>query len=530
MSKLINILLVIFVIAGCSASSSQENFKSVHPVIAAEPVSSDNFFRSRLLSNGQSEQIAYEAIVDEKGDVISFEMRDYYFQFPDSLIRSHLKRYADPIVEKTQFEPVIRNGQPIKFQTSVYVDVFPPERTAKFLNSMPPIDWNDLSITLSRSGCFGTCPSYTVEITGTGEVSYHGHGFVVVEGSQSYTISKDVVAGLVEKFDQANFWNLEDEYRAEITDSSTHVITFKTGSYEKTIVDYVGMLTGMPHSVKRLQAEIDRIAGTRKWISGDENTVPFLVSSGYDFQSIAAQKTLVSATDFSSEDLAIAILDQGVQLDSFFADYPDCSECGPNPTTFARVAKMAVRRYKTQLFDKLDQAGWIAKLDEQSKNELLFLAADANNPQIVGRLLELGAGHRFNNSTPLVAVMDNLFAQNSTDSDRKKVVRMLLAAGADVDATGPLDGTPLQHAYDDDIEFVKILLEAGANVNAGSIDPLNEVENTSSSILYKTENEDVALLVIGHGADIALRSEDGKTLAQLADERSWTKVKGLLDK
>lgn len=528
MDKLIQALLIALFVAGCSSNSERETLGDDYPVIRAEAISGENYIRSMLVSNGQREQIAYEVIVDEEGRVISFEMRDYFYDFPDSLIRSHLKRYTDLKVEQTIFDPVIRNGKPIKFQTSVYVNVYPPERTSKTSNTKPPIDWNDLSVTLSRSGCFGTCPAYEVEITGTGDVNYHGHGFVVIEGVQNYTISKDAIAGLVDEFDQANFWNLEDEYRQTVTDNPTYVISFRTGSHSKTVVDYVGLPVGMPYAVRELQERIDAVSKTARWVRGNRETVASLKSNGFDFSSLESQKALIGAIEYSSEEIAVELLNQKVPLDTDYAEYPDCDECGPNPKTYARALKSAVHRNREPLFHRLDKDGWTTKLNQTQKDELLWLAAKSNNPNLVRQLLDRGAGFGYNNSSPLVAALDNDFFQTSTDKDRQEVVRILLAAGVNLEAKNGIGYTALQHAYDEKVEIVKMLLDAGADVNAGSIDPLNDIENTSSSILYITEDEGIAILAIEQGADTSLKSEEGKTLIELARERSWLQVTKLL--
>jgi len=528
MNSLVQTLIVTLFLFGCSSSSSQGGFGDDYPVISAESISGENFFRSRLIEEGQSEQIAYEALVDTKGNVVSFKMRDYFFRFPDSLIRSHLKRYADRKVEQTKFDPVIRNGMPIEFQTSVYVNVYPPERVPKTSNSMPSIDWNDLSITLARSGCFGTCPAYTVEITGTGNVNYQGHGYVIVDGSQHYKIAKDAVKHLVHRFDEANFWNLEDEYRHAVTDNPTYVISFQSGDYRKTVTDYVGLRVGMPYAVRQLQEQIDVVASTERWVRGNQDTVASLKSSNFNFNSVRAQRSLISAIEYSSEGLAVELLDQRIPLNTEYADYPDCEECGPNPKTYARALKSAVRRDRERLFDRLNEDGWTAKLDQNSKDELLWLAAQSNNPDLVANLLNQGAGLNYNNSSPLVAALDNDFFQTSTDDDRQRVVQLLVAAGVNLEAKNGIGYTALQHAHDETIEIVRILLDAGADVNAGSIDPLNDIENTSSSLVYITEDEEIALLAIERGADISLKSEEGKTLKELARERSWASVIKLL--
>ncbi len=51
-------------------------------------------------------------------------------------------------------------------------------------------DPSSVKITLLRSGCFGTCPSYQVEVHGDGTVLYEGYGYVAVEGQHRDSIPR----------------------------------------------------------------------------------------------------------------------------------------------------------------------------------------------------------------------------------------------------------------------------------------------------------------------------------------------------
>jgi hypothetical protein len=131
----------------------------------------------------------------------------------------------------------------------------------------------DVSITLTRSVCFGFCPDYTVTITGDGQVHYEGRRFVNVVGRRTATIPREAVAGLVRRFDQIGFHRLRDAYRAEVTDLPTYSVSIAREGRSKTVVDYGGTSAGMPQSVRELQNEIDRVAGTAQWVLRDGQPV-----------------------------------------------------------------------------------------------------------------------------------------------------------------------------------------------------------------------------------------------------------------
>ena len=136
-----------------------------------------------------------------------------------------------------------------------------------------PVTQTDVVISLVRSVCYGFCPSYTVAITGEGEVTYVGRGFVNVVGEQRATIPPADVARLLERFDAIGFDSLRDEYRAAITDIPTYTVALERNGRRKTVVDYGGQGVGMPHSVRVLEDEIDRVAGTARWVLRDGEPV-----------------------------------------------------------------------------------------------------------------------------------------------------------------------------------------------------------------------------------------------------------------
>lgn len=135
---------------------------------------------------------------------------------------------------------------------------------------------DDVRITLSRDACFGFCPAYTVTITGAGDVVYNGRSFVAVTGEQRGHVSRDDVAALLTRFDAVGFQSLRDEYRANVTDLPTYTLTLERNGITKTVLDYGGGMVGMPDAVHALQDEVDRVAGTERWVrrNGQPVTTP----------------------------------------------------------------------------------------------------------------------------------------------------------------------------------------------------------------------------------------------------------------
>lgn len=130
-----------------------------------------------------------------------------------------------------------------------------------------------VTITLTRSVCFGFCPDYTVSIDQDGAVSYEGRRFVNVVGTQHSQIPVSDVQALLAQFDAVNFMSLRDEYRSPITDNPTYTLTLVRNGRTKTVVDYAGPRAGMPQAVRDLEDEIDRVTNTAQWVLRDGQRV-----------------------------------------------------------------------------------------------------------------------------------------------------------------------------------------------------------------------------------------------------------------
>jgi len=97
--------------------------------------------------------------------------------------------------------------------------------------------------------------------------------------------------------------------------------------------------------------------------------------------------------------------------------------------------------------------------------------------------------------------------------DIAMVARLLIAAGADVDARDHIHGNTLLHEVPD-ADTAKVLIAAGARINLRNKD--------GQTPLMLTLDEDVARLLIDAGADTSIRDNNGKTALDLARELQLT--------
>ncbi len=125
-------------------------------------------------------------------------------------------------------------------------------------------EYEDVTITLERTICFGFCPDYVVMIHGDGLVEYEGRNFVAVEGRQTARISEESVRELVNEFYSSGFFSLEDRYEQQVTDLPSQTTSITIDGKTKTVYRY-----GFePHRLADLEDKIDEIAQTEKWVKG----------------------------------------------------------------------------------------------------------------------------------------------------------------------------------------------------------------------------------------------------------------------
>ena len=141
---------------------------------------------------------------------------------------------------------------------------------------VPPIEWadthtpfseisnrNSLRMAIERTGCYGMCPSYSLEVRGNGDVFFDAKGNVPAQGHFRTHISHDAVDHVLASFRNADYLSLKDEYVAMITDHPTCITSIQFDDIRKSVRDYVGFAAGMPEVVWKVEDDMDQISQTR---------------------------------------------------------------------------------------------------------------------------------------------------------------------------------------------------------------------------------------------------------------------------
>lgn len=428
-------------------------------------------------------------------------------------------------------------------------------------SNFPVIDYSKLKIELTRSACYGECPDYLVAIDGNGNVLFSTDKLpsspvagvhrefspslgVLITGTYRTKIDRSEVTALVEKFRAAGFFQLKDAYQAGVTDSPTYTISIDTGNGKKKIVDYVGREAGMPLSVTLLERAIDDAAGTDRWIKGTPGVIPLLQQEGVNFDG----------------DLGLALMSVSASRDDvatmawlFKLGAPLSIRSKPGPLEAAAAANRVVSlrwlldrglsSNSPQLLAAFDAAVSINAqktydvlrpligreyITRQFASRLVGAAAQNGNVSMVTYLLTFEPDlaqtqTRPLTDPPLFRAASSSCAETSpkTPCDHREVVRLLLAAGADIHGKSSAFNSSVLFLVGDP-QIAKLLLQAGA-------DPQYR-DQDGEPIIFSISDEDVALVLLDAGAPLnAVRPADKMTLRGWAEYQRWPRVLKRLD-
>jgi uncharacterized protein DUF6438 len=169
-------------------------------------------------------------------------------------------------VSQWKFTPFEKHGKAVQAEVEEYIDLVPPERLPENHVAAPTLRPDSkVTITLERTGCYGTCPSYTVAVSTDGIV-FDGREFVAIHGKHTDTADADEVRRLAKKFVSADFYSMDDRYVASVTDNPTCILAITIDGNTKTVTDYVGPWVGMPAVITELENDVDSMARTDRWI------------------------------------------------------------------------------------------------------------------------------------------------------------------------------------------------------------------------------------------------------------------------
>jgi Domain of unknown function (DUF6438) len=335
---------------------------------------------------GSPENVTFWVHLDSQGRVL--EVRDVktdYASFPFVYRR-------DAVVEavsKITYRPFLHEGVAVEAWVQDQAEVGtesakpPSPRAGTFPTLLEPTGF---SIRLSRSACFGSCPSYSVVIHGDGNIEFHGEHYVAMPGNHQARISPEAVARLLERFRAAQFFEFKDKYVASVTDNPTYCLELAIGAKKKTITDYVGTWVGMPTIVSELEDAVDEAAGTDRWVSAGPGTLAAMQAAGIAPNSERAGEILVHAVESGKGEAVRSLLLAGAPVRHSGANHSDMSLLTATSYIRDRESQQAV--FKALLENAEVRA------DKAGIQDALGRVAGEGNVEVARMLIAAGADPR----------------------------------------------------------------------------------------------------------------------------------------
>lgn len=462
--------------------------------------------------------------VDATGRVVCYHAKN---DFDELLVINPRRRSMLESALKWRYRPFFRDGKPVAALVAeqIYEQVDRP-----VVDAFPDVPLERIKISLARSGCYGTCPSYQVEIHGDGKVVYTGKAHVDIQGRHEFEIPRDAVSQLVSVARRDKIWGLGGSYRARITDNPTYCLTLQAGNETRVIEDYVGAMVGMPRVISEFEEEVDRVARSNDWIRLSATAVQKLERDGFEFGSKQGGDLLLRsiANEEGDDELAmLKLIELGVPLSgdvsnpmALRGEIPamdrallDHREQVVNALLKRGVLQTGGRRDQRKIdaaFQQAIQGGRLA-LVEAIWNE----SAGGARPALLHEdvLEERGEKTRVK-QVPVTLLLYKSYHDKGWQG--LEIARWLAEKGVDLKASAANGDTLLHVAVDaNDIRFVQYLLAQGLDVSTpGEFD---------LPALGSATDEDIALLLLEAGSNWRM-DDRGKGFLRYARGQHWGRV------
>jgi len=501
-------------------------------------------------------QLRLTLIVSPAGDVVRVDASG-----DDKILKFWPQLKSE--VNDWKFTPFQKDGIAVTAEVEEYIDLVPPERLPKNHVAAPVLRPNSqVAIELERTGCYGTCPSYTVKVSTDG-IIFDGRGFVVASGRYRDTVDADEVRKLAKKFVAADFYSMDAVYRAGVTDNPTYVLSINIDGQAKDVEDYVGSWEGMPAVITELEDEVDTFARTERWIDGSDGLVQELQAEKFNFQSFEAQVMVKESANRGMAGTLREFLEAGVPLKPLLAPEPKepymavpfedvgwLSAASSHPEALRILIDAAASKHDQNdkdlalvgaarsgsveavrvLIDyganpnadlselTVTESGGGMTMQGKGAGSVLIYGAESGNPEMVREILLYHPKLEMRDREGKTAVFAaRIYRYRVEDSARVECVRLLAKAGADVNARDNEGNTPLHETFLTDVE--EELLKLGADVNARNKD--------GETPIFTTVDDDAIELFIEHGADLSIRNNKGETVIEAAKEKGPLRQKAL---
>ena len=130
----------------------------------------------------------------------------------------------------------------------------------KSIQSNPQKDRSPV-ITMKKTECYGRCPVYTLIIYNDQKAKLVGERFLDLIGTYRADVPQAVYDKLIKAFEDADFFNFENEYNANILDFPITYLSFSRFGKTKTVIDQYQA----PPPLKNLERQVATLVKSLNW-------------------------------------------------------------------------------------------------------------------------------------------------------------------------------------------------------------------------------------------------------------------------
>ena len=134
---------------------------------------------------------------------------------------------------------------------------------------------NFKTIKLERTPCFGSCPVYKIEVSGTGKVEYNGEYFVEKKGAHTWQLSSKAVEQLNQLIKEIGYFTIKEKrQRGEFITIETCMASCITsvllddGSYRQINNNYGANI--YQRKLSTFEYKVDELIGVKGYIGNEK--------------------------------------------------------------------------------------------------------------------------------------------------------------------------------------------------------------------------------------------------------------------
>lgn len=458
--------------------------------------------------------LTIDIVVDPSGAVVSVTpISDVLNPVSDQFVTG-----AEALARALRFKPFERDSRAVTVEFPIDVHFLQPDLTITHHVPFPRIrEMKSLKITLERKmSAFGQGPDYSLEIHGDGSVIYRGTEQVTFLGEHHATVSQEQIAELIHLLKRVDYFSLPSGSPESEGESWPVTTSLEIDGKSKQVHNH-----GAFETMVRVQDAIDRICNSARWTKGNSDTVAALRAEHWDFHSAEAARSLVRAANRSDAGVVSDLLQAGVPLTGYPYRGTDPSHspalfvaagrgdvammrvlleagAGTNPKALSLALGSAASSGNLDAFHLMVKSGADLSAQYNYNQTLLMAAASSGSPDMVKEVLKNHEDVNASMSMPPPPCTPELQEANYCGKYGPEDGRTaLMQAVSRADYGKPKEGV-------DRVEVVRLLLAAGADINA------RDREGNTAVILCE-HNPGQLELLLKAGADPNARNNEGRT-------------------